>query len=97
MGSMSLMHWVVVLILFMLLFGAGRVADMGKGLGEGLRNFKKGLQGDEDGPARQSPSRVAEIPPPHAKVIQVVVGEGEDEAQALQRVAAEKAAGKEKV
>ena len=31
----------------LLLFGAGKVSDLGKGLGEGIRNFKKGLREDE--------------------------------------------------
>ncbi len=30
----------------MLLFGAGRLADIGKGLGEGIKNFRKGLKDD---------------------------------------------------
>ena len=30
----------------LLLFGAGRLADIGKGLGEGIRNFRKGLKDD---------------------------------------------------
>ncbi len=38
-----------------LLFGSGRIADLGKGLGEGIRNFKKGIRdvpgdGDVDDP-----------------------------------------------
>lgn len=48
MGSFSIWHLLVVLIVAMLLFGAGRVSDIGKGLGEGIRNFKKGLREDED-------------------------------------------------
>ncbi len=28
----------------LLLFGAGRLADIGKGLGEGIKNFRKGLK-----------------------------------------------------
>lgn len=48
MGSFSLMHWVVVGIVLLLLFGGRRVGDLGKGLGEGLRNFKKGLRDDDD-------------------------------------------------
>jgi sec-independent protein translocase protein TatA len=47
MGGLSITHLLVVLIVALLLFGAGRVADVGKGLGEGIRNFKKGLK-DED-------------------------------------------------
>lgn len=32
------------------LFGASRLPQLGKGLGEGIRNFKRGLQGDESPP-----------------------------------------------
>jgi sec-independent protein translocase protein TatA len=93
MGGMSLMHWVVVLVVFLLLFGAGRISEVGKGLGEGIRNFKKGLEGDDE------PKKPAELDAPKPassakKVIQIEVGEGEDEAEALKRVAAEKAAKK---
>ncbi len=38
----------IILGIVLLLFGAGRLADIGKGLGEGIRNFKKGLKEDED-------------------------------------------------
>ena len=31
-----------------MLFGASRIPELGKGLGEGIRNFKKGMKGDED-------------------------------------------------
>ena len=54
MGGLSITHLLVVLIVALLLFGAGRVADVGKGLGEGIRNFKKGLKDDEaDPPAKR--------------------------------------------
>ncbi|CAN5193975.1 hypothetical protein BH09MYX1_BH09MYX1_08940 [soil metagenome] len=35
----------------LLLFGAGRISSVGKGLGEGIRNFKRGLRDakDDDG------------------------------------------------
>ena len=38
----------IILFVILLLFGAGRLADMGKGLGEGIRNFKKGLKDDDE-------------------------------------------------
>ena len=43
MGSLSPVHWVIVLVIVLLLFGPGRLAGVGKGLGEGIRSFKKGL------------------------------------------------------
>ena len=48
MGSFSPVHWVIVLIIVLLLFGPGRLAGVGKGLGEGIRSFKKGLNEDVD-------------------------------------------------
>ena len=54
MGGLSITHLLVVLIVALLLFGAGRVADVGKGLGEGIRNFKKGLKDEEaDAPVKR--------------------------------------------
>lgn len=50
MGRLSITELLLILGVALLLFGAGRVADIGKGLGEGIRNFKKGLK-DEDPPA----------------------------------------------
>ena len=38
----------VIILLLVLLFGASRIAGIGKGLGEGIRNFKKGLAGEDD-------------------------------------------------
>src|SRR5262249_50164633 len=62
MGSMSLIHWVIVLFVVMILFGAGKLGGLGKDLGEGIKNFKKGLA-DEDPNAKGGSSK--------AKVVQV--------------------------
>ena len=35
-------------VLAVLLFGGKKVGELGKGLGEGIRNFKTALKGDED-------------------------------------------------
>jgi len=47
MGRIGPLEIALILGLALLLFGAGRVADIGKGLGEGIRNFKKGLAEDD--------------------------------------------------
>lgn len=47
-------EWLIILLVVMLLFGAGRLPALGKSLGEGFRNLKKGLQGDEDEPKLSS-------------------------------------------
>ncbi|MBV9084742.1 MAG: twin-arginine translocase TatA/TatE family subunit [Acidobacteriaceae bacterium] len=38
---------VVILIVFLLLFGGKKLPDLAKGLGEGIRNFKKSVSSDE--------------------------------------------------
>ncbi|HLH37953.1 MAG TPA: twin-arginine translocase TatA/TatE family subunit [Bryobacteraceae bacterium] len=40
----------VILAVALVLFGGKKLADVGKGLGEGIRNFKSGLKGDENPP-----------------------------------------------
>jgi len=55
MGSLSPVHWVIVLVIVLLLFGPGRLAGVGKGLGEGIRSFKKGLNEDAVDPPAKPP------------------------------------------
>lgn len=45
----------IILGIALLLFGAGRLADIGKGLGEGIRNFKKGLRDDDSEKKKELP------------------------------------------
>ena len=47
MGSLSPVHWIIVLVVVLLLFGPARLAGVGKGLGEGIKSFKRGLSDDE--------------------------------------------------
>jgi sec-independent protein translocase protein TatA len=54
MGSLSPVHWLVVLVVVVLIFGPSRLAGVGRGLGESLRSFKKGL-GDKDADAEAPP------------------------------------------
>ena len=41
-------HLIVLAVLAFLLFGARRLPELGKGLGEGLKGFKEGLKGIND-------------------------------------------------
>ncbi|MGH8079018.1 MAG: Sec-independent protein translocase subunit TatA [Lysobacter sp.] len=52
MGSMSWIHWVVVLLIVVLVFGTKRLGNIGKDVGEAVKGFKKGMA-DEDKPAGQ--------------------------------------------
>jgi len=39
---------VVVLIIALVVFGGKRISDLGTGLGKGIRNFKKSVEGEEE-------------------------------------------------
>ena len=59
MGRIGPLEIALLIGLALLLFGAGRIADVGKGIGEGIRNFKKGLRDDdeEEDAAKQLPAK----------------------------------------
>jgi sec-independent protein translocase protein TatA len=59
MGSFSPIHWLIVIVVILLVFGPTRLANVGKGLGEGLRNFKRGLSDppSDDQKAAEIPAR----------------------------------------
>ena len=48
MGSMSPIHWLIVLLVVLLVFGPKRLASLGKGMGEGIRSFREGISGDAE-------------------------------------------------
>jgi sec-independent protein translocase protein TatA len=48
MGSFSIWHWLIVLLVVVLIFGTKRLGNVGKDLGDAVRGFKKGLQGDDE-------------------------------------------------
>ena len=46
MGSMSVVHWVAVLLVIVLVFGTKKLGNIGTDLGKAVRGFKDGVQGD---------------------------------------------------
>ena len=46
MGSIGIHEIVLLLLLLALVFGARKLPELGKGLGEGIRNFKKSVKDD---------------------------------------------------
>jgi sec-independent protein translocase protein TatA len=44
MGEFSIWHWLLVIAIALLLFGPTKFASLGKGLGEGIRNFKSAVK-----------------------------------------------------
>lgn len=50
MGSMSLMHWIIVLVVVLLLFGSGKISSIMGDTAKGIKAFKKGMKDDDDTP-----------------------------------------------
>jgi len=48
MGSFSIWHWLIVLVLILLLFGRGKVSELMGDLAKGIKTFKKGMVEDEE-------------------------------------------------
>jgi sec-independent protein translocase protein TatA len=59
MGEFSIWHWLLVIVLAFLLFGTNKLGEMGKGLAEGIRNFKAGMREPE--PEKKDPPKEDEV------------------------------------
>jgi sec-independent protein translocase protein TatA len=48
MGSMSIWHWLIVLVVVVVIFGTGKLKNAGSDLGKAVKGFKDGVKGDEE-------------------------------------------------
>ena len=48
MGSFSIWHWLIVLVIVMLIFGTKKIGNIGSDLGKAVKGFKDGVKGDEE-------------------------------------------------
>jgi len=54
MGSFSIWHWLIVLVIVMLVFGSKKIGSMGSDLGKAVKGFKDGVKGEEEKAAAQN-------------------------------------------
>lgn len=47
MGSLSIWHWLIVLVVVMLVFGTKKLRNVGSDLGGAVKGFKEGMKGDD--------------------------------------------------
>jgi sec-independent protein translocase protein TatA len=45
-GSLGIPELLLILLIVIIIFGAGKLPQLGRGLGEGIRNFRNSLKGD---------------------------------------------------
>jgi sec-independent protein translocase protein TatA len=65
MGLENPIHIAFLLILLLLVFGAKRLPEMGRSLGDGMRGFKDALGGEGTPPAHDAPPRTIAQPALH--------------------------------
>ena len=58
--KIGLPELVIVLVIVLLVFGVGRLGKLGKDLGEGIREFRKGISGDGEEKATEAGTAVEE-------------------------------------
>ncbi len=60
MGTFSIWHWLIVLLVVVLIFGTKKLRNIGKDLGGAVKDFKEGIKGGEDAAKGDSaPAQVA--------------------------------------
>lgn len=63
MGFSSIWHWIIVLIIILLLFGAGKVPRLMGDLAKGVKAFKAGLKDDDvAGAPEEAPKQIHPTP-----------------------------------
>ncbi len=50
MGSLSIWHWLIVLLVVVLIFGTKKLRNIGSDLGGAVKGFKEGMKGEEESP-----------------------------------------------
>jgi sec-independent protein translocase protein TatA len=70
MGSFSLMHWIVVLAIILILFGAGKLPRVMGDFAKGIKAFKAGMK-DED--EAEAPVAAPQVSPPQAAAAAPIV------------------------
>jgi sec-independent protein translocase protein TatA len=73
MGSFSIWHWLIVLLVVVLVFGTKKLRNLGSDLGSAVKGFKDGMKSEEE----KSAQAKSEIPPSAGQTIE---GEAKKEA-----------------
>jgi sec-independent protein translocase protein TatA len=66
MGSLSIWHWLIVLLVVVLIFGTKKLRNIGADLGGAVKGFKDGMKSEDD----RSAQAKAELPPAAGQTIE---------------------------
>lgn len=67
MGSFSFWHWLIVLLVILIVFGAGKLPRVAGDLAQGIKNFRKGMQDAAGGEGEAKPNLTGPAPTPDEK------------------------------
>lgn len=69
MGSFSIWHWLIVLLIVVMVFGTKKLKNLGSDLGAAVKGFKDGMKdgSSDDKPAAPAPQQVANTAAPADK------------------------------
>lgn len=70
MGSFSIWHWLIVLVIVALIFGTKKLGNMGADLGKAVKGFKDGVKGEDEKTAEAADAAQAaqaRVTPPAAQ------------------------------
>ena len=73
MGSFSIWHWLIVLVVVVLIFGTKKLRNLGTDLGGAVRGFKEGMKTEDDKPGSQTSAKIE-----HSGTGQTIEGEVKD-------------------
>jgi len=63
MGSFSIWHWLIVLLVVVLIFGTKKLRNIGQDLGGAVKGFKEGMKtGEDESAAGGKPAEPSQIP-----------------------------------
>ena len=68
MGSFSIWHWLIVLLVVVLVFGTKKLRNLGTDLGSAVKGFKDGMRSEEE----KSEQAKQEIPPSTGHTIEEI-------------------------
>jgi sec-independent protein translocase protein TatA len=76
MGSFSIWHWLIVLVVVVLIFGTKKLRNLGADLGGAVRGFKEGMKTEDDKSGVQSSAKID-----HSSTGQTIEGEVKDKSK----------------
>lgn len=75
MGSLSIWHWLIVLVVVILVFGTGKLKNLGRDLGGAIKGFKEGIKEGTDSATPPTTQKVEDSSRSAANTIDVAARE----------------------